>query len=216
MIFENREAAGKLLAKRLGSWSKNPSAVVLGVPRGGLVVAASLAQILDLSLDFVVVRKLGLPSFPEVAFGAVDSDGQAVLNKETIAREGLTADEVSTVLQRERAEARRRLELFRPYPPPLAWPGKTVLLVDDGAATGETIEAAIGFVRRRRPKGIILALPVAAPPTIRRLDSLVEELLVLASPESFRAVGQFYVDFPQVNDDVVFQILSRASHSINR
>lgn len=211
MIFKDRSDAGRILAQKLSKDVSIPRshdlAVVLGIPRGGLVTAKEVAALLNLPLDVVVVRKLGVPGDEELAFGAVDLDGNVVFNESALESLSLRSDEINKIKFKELNEAKRRQELFRKGKGDLNIAGRTVIVVDDGIATGETVEAAINYVKSRSPSRIILAAPVCAPETVERLKPLVDGLFILKSPAYFMAVGQFYENFPQVLDNQVISLL---------
>lgn len=213
MVFLNREEAGKALAKRIraslpSETLRKGKILVLGLPRGGVAVAAPVARELSLPLDVLVVRKLGVPGHEEFAFGAVDLDGQMVVEGETIRRLNLSSEKVNQVVERELKEAQRRAGLYRKGKGELKISGKTVIVVDDGLATGATAEAAVGYVRRRGPMVVILASPVASPEAFSRLKKLVDSAVVLEVPDNFDAVGQFYSEFSQTSDAEVIRLLS--------
>lgn len=215
MIFLDRVSAGKILAERLLklSLSARPP-VVLGIPRGGAVVAFEVAKALGVPLDVVVVRKLGVPLHKELAFGAIDLEGKTVLDRSLIRQLGIGPAEIETVREKEWAEARRREEIFRGKPRrPLDLKGKLAIIVDDGIATGETAEAAVNFVRSKGAETVILAAPVGSPETAARLRSIVEAMVILETPPDFLAVGQFYENFPQTSDEEVINLLRPVSGS---
>lgn len=209
MLFKNREEAGELLAQQLKK--KNLSredSIVLAIPRGGVVTGKEISQRLSLPLDIIVPRKLGAPGNPELAIGATTSEGGLVLDKELVEKLGITDQYVTTENLKEMEEAKRREKLFRrnrPYPELV---GKTVVLVDDGVATGATVKAAINAIRKQLPLKVVLAVPVAPADTVEDLSKRVEETVVLVTPEPFRAVGAFYHYFPQVQDSEVIRLLN--------
>lgn len=204
-MFVDRSEAGRHLAVALGG-SVRPGALVLGVPRGGVVVAAEVAREHALELDVIVVRKIGAPGNPEYAVGAVDEDGriiggrQALVGREYLEREAETS----------RAEIARRLALYRGSRPAPRIDGRDVIVVDDGIATGLTLEAAIESLRGRHAARIVIAAPVAAPDAAERMATAADELVVLAVPRGFSAVGQFYGDFGQTSDAEVVTLLEEA------
>lgn len=208
MIFKNRQEAGKQLAGGLSLYKDGKDTVVLGIPRGGVVVAAAVAKELGAPLDIVVARKIGAPGHAELAIGAVDSTGQVFLNEELVARLGVGADYLEKVKKEEKREARRREEVFRAGRPPLSLTNKVVIVVDDGIATGATATAALRSVKAQNPRRLILAVPVAPPETVAALRGEVDELVVLAVPSDFAAVGHFYEAFPQVSDEEVVALLN--------
>ncbi len=209
MIFRDRAEAGRVLAQRLMDLKGDPDVIVLGVPRGGVVVAAEIARALDAPLDVYITRKLGAPGNPELAIGAIAEDGTRVVDPETIRLLGVSEAYLSQEQARQQEEIRRRAALYRGDRPPLPLEGKRVILVDDGVATGRTLEAAIRALRQRPIKELILAVPVGPPSTIRRLEPLVDRLEVVATPEPFWAVGMFYEDFRQTSDEEVKRLLAQ-------
>lgn len=211
--FANRTEAGLKLAEALRYYRGRTDTIVIGLPRGGVVTAAAIAETLDLPLDVLVVRKLGTPGQEELAMGAIGPGGVRVLNEDVIRFCGIHEREIEAVTVRERKEVERREKLFRGNEPPLKVAGKNVIVVDDGLATGSTMAAAIDVVRKQKAKNIIVAVPVAPPDTAERLRSRVDEFVCLETPGSFEAVGYWYVDFGQVEDTEVVRILDRARSS---
>ena len=212
-MFEDRREAGQLLAQRLQDLKNIPDVVVLGIPRGGVVVAAEIAHMLNAPLDVYITRKLGAPGNPELAIGAVAEDGTVVLDEESIAFLRVPESYLEEERRRQQEEIRRRADRYRRGRPPVPLEGKRVILVDDGVATGHTVEAAIRALRQQPIKELILAVPVGPPTTIARLRALVDRLEVLSEPEVFWAVGMFYRDFRQVSDEEVEALL--AAHRTN-
>jgi len=208
-MFLNREEAGRLLAERLADLKGAPDVVVLGVPRGGVLVAAEIARALAAPLDVYITRKLGAPGNPELAIGAVAEDGTLVLDPETITMLNVSEAYLERERQRQQEEIRRRAARYRGGRPPLSLAQKRVILVDDGVATGKTLEATIQALRHQPVQALILAVPVGPPSTIARLRPLVDRLEVLETPELFWAVGMFYEDFHQVSDAEVEACLRR-------
>jgi putative phosphoribosyl transferase len=211
MIFANRTEAGRELAWRLRKYANREDVVVLGAPRGGVPVAVEVAAVLGLPLDIFVSRKLGVPGHKELAFGAIASGGVRVLNRDVIEGLGLTGLDIARVTEAEKRELERRERLYRGSRPPQDVRGRTVILVDDGIATGSSMRAAIHALREMKPAGIVLATPVAPRSTCNRLRPEVNELVCLAMPEPFYGVGQFYDDFSQVSDEEVMDLMDRAS-----
>lgn len=208
--FENRAAAGRQLAKALRRYRDQGDAVVVGLPRGGVVTAAVVAEELDLPLDVLVVRRLAAPGNEQLAVGAIGPGGVRVLNDDVIALCGVDPLEIDLIEQRERVELERRDRLFRGDRRPLDCERKTVILVDDGLATGSTALAAIAVMRIQRPARIVLAVPVAPVETRDRCLLYVDELVCLATPDPFLAIGYWYDDFTEVSDEDVIRTLARA------
>lgn len=209
-MFGNREQAGRLLADRLARDSF-PSGLVLGVPRGGVAVAAPVAERLGLPLDIIIPRKVGAPHNPEVAVGAVTEDGTAIWDRMLLDRLGLRETDLEPLAAREVAEIKRRSAVYRGGRPRPDLAGRTVLLVDDGVATGSTMLAALRSVRRGRPRTVVLAVPVAPSGTLARLAAEVDRVVCLQTPAHFYAVGQFYRDFGQTTDEEVIRLLQRST-----
>jgi len=204
----SREDAGRRLADRLLG-HRGRDVIVLALPRGGVPVAAEIAKALHAPLDLLFVRKIGLPWHPELAYAAVvDGDPPEVVINEEVARyEPMSADELAQATRDEVAEIERRREVYMAGRAPLPVTGRDVILVDDGLATGTTARAALKGLRRRDPAHLVLAVPVAPVDTVNELSALVDELVVLDTPEPFRAIGLHYVDFHQLEDDEVLAIL---------
>lgn len=205
MRFRDRADAGQVLATRLAHL-RDAEPVVVGLPRGGVPVAAEIADALDAELDVVLVRKIGAPHREELAVGAVGEDGVTVRNDAVLAELGLTWDDLAEQVSRERGEIRRRAAILRPGPRPDVC-GRTVVLVDDGIATGATVVAALRILRHLGTARVVLAVPVAPPDTLAALVPLADEIVCPATPEHFSAVGQWYEDFTQVPDDQVRVLL---------
>jgi len=202
--FESRDDAGELLAKKLDKFKEN--AVVVAIPRGGIVVGAAVAKRLKIPLDLIIIRKLGAPGNPELAIGATTSKGGIVLDRDLIDKLDIPSKYVHQEHVRQLIEARRRQKLYvKEDRTELI--GKLVILVDDGIATGSTIEAAVHAVREELPDKIIIAAPVAPIETADRLKLIADEVVVLSTPEPFYAIGEFYSDFPQVSDQEVVELL---------
>src|SRR4051794_3329934 len=210
--FADRRDAGRALGAVLaGQLGEAADVVVLGLPRGGVVVAAEVAAALGAALDVVVVRKLGLPWQPELAMGAIAAAGdavEAVRTEQVLARGDVDPVSFEAVRQRELAELRRREVAYRGVRPPVPLTGRTVVVVDDGLATGATMRAAVAAVRRSRPAHVVVAVPVGSPQTCADLAATVDQVLCLWSPQSFSAVGQGYGDFGPTSDDEVREALA--------
>lgn len=207
-IFENREEAGRLLAEKLKKFQdSNP--VVLALPRGGLPIGSEIAKKLSAPLDVVLVRKIGMPGHEELAAGAiVDGDApQLVINEEIVRLYNVPKTYLEDCKNKQLAEIERRRKLYQPNRPQLNVEGKTVLIVDDGIATGSTVYAAIHALRRKKPKRIVVAVPVAPADTVKKLGKEADEVICLDTPYPFYAIGAFYEDFSQLTDEDVIGIL---------
>lgn len=207
-MFRNRKHAGERLAALLESYRGQPQTIVLALPRGGVPVAAAVACELQLPLDILPVRKVGAPSQPEFAIGAVAGDSVLVLNDRAIASMNIPEETLAEAVAREREELRRREQLYRGQRPPLALTGWTAILIDDGLATGYTMLAAVRAVREQSPKRIVVAVPVAPPSTLDRLAAEANEVVCVHTTEDLFAVGQFYADFNQISDEEVQAAMS--------
>lgn len=207
MVFRDRADAGKRLAVELGHYRDRSNVLVLGLPRGGVVVAAEVARALHCPLDVLIVKKLGFPTNAELAVGAISETGAVVFNEDLIAVYGVSREYLDREAARKREEIDRRVSLYRGgrRGPELA--GKTVILVDDGVATGATVKAAIASLRQERVARLVVAMPVAAPDAERELSQMADEWACLQAPFGFMAVGGYYQDFDQVEDDEVVEIL---------
>jgi putative phosphoribosyl transferase len=209
-VFRNRAEAGALLAIEVLERLRHvPPAqiVVLGLPRGGVPVAAAVATSLGAPLDVIVVRKLGVPVQPELAMGAIGENGIRVLNAEVLAVTGVRESELAEVERRERTELERRATLYRGGQAPIDLSAKTAVIVDDGIATGSTAAAAAQIARQAGAAHVIIATPVAPPTTIRRLASVADEVISVRTPENFFAIGEWYTDFSPTTDDEVRRLL---------
>jgi putative phosphoribosyl transferase len=212
--FQDRDDAGRQLAARclhLADPRRPPT--VLGLPRGGVPVAAHVAAALDAPLDVLVVRKIGCPWQPELGVGAIGEEGEELLDAGLLQRLGLTRDALAPVLERERTELERRVARYRSGRPLPATTGRTVILVDDGIATGGTIRAAIDVLRARGAERIVVAVPVAAEDVVASLRHLVDEVVVLYAPTVLGAVGSAYVDFSQTSDAEVTSLLDGSART---
>jgi putative phosphoribosyl transferase len=205
VLFRDREEAGMRLAAALaGLRGQRP--LVLAVPRGAVVLGSVLARELEGELDVVLVHKLGAPGEPELAIGAVDEEGRVFLD-ENAASLGADEDYIRRESQAQLAMLRRRRALYTPARPPLSPVGRLVVVVDDGVATGASMLVALAAVRRRRPARLVAATAVMPPPTLPRIAAAADQVVCLATPPQFRAVGQFFADFTQVSDDRVISLL---------
>jgi putative phosphoribosyl transferase len=208
--FLDRRHAGRVLARQLKRYAGRPDLLVLGLPRGGVPVAYEVARSLRAPLDVFVVRKLGVPGHEELAMGAVASGGVRVLNEEVVRMLGVSEAEIEAVVARELAEAERREELYRGSREPLDVAGRPVILVDDGLATGASMEAAVAALRPLQPRSVAVAVPVAAADTCTALEPQADDLVCVFTPYPFEAVGVWYEDFAQTSDEDVARLLSRA------
>lgn len=205
-IFKDRVAAGKLLAQRLKGEKAD---IILGIPRGGVVVAARLAKDLNLPFDIIVTRKIGAPSQEELALGAVDPDGQVVWDQKLLDELKMKPEDLEQKIDAENKELKRREKLYRQDRFPLDVSGKTVILTDDGMATGSTTLAAVKYLKRHGAK-IILAVPVTSADALKKVENEVDKSVILQIPGNFAAVGQFYSQFEVTSDKEVVRTLSLA------
>jgi predicted phosphoribosyltransferase len=213
--FDDRRAAGAVLAEQLSQYRGREDVVVLGLPRGGIPVAFEIATALGARLDVFVVRKLGVPGHSELAMGAIASGGVRVLNDEVVGWYGIPAATIDGVARVEQAELERRETEYRGSEPMADLRGKQVILVDDGLATGSTMRAAIQAVRTMAPARIVVAVPVGASDTCRALAGEADEVICARMPSPFSAVGLWYRDFSQTSDDEVRDLLEQ-SRTISR
>jgi putative phosphoribosyl transferase len=205
--FRDRAEAGRLLGAQLAGRDFPKDSMVLALPRGGVPVAFEVARALGLPLDVIVVRKLGVPWQPELAMGAIASGGVRVLDEPLIRMEGISQEDVEAVAGREEQEAERREQLYRAGRPSLELRNRTVILVDDGLATGSTMRAAVKCVKSLQPSAVIVAVPVASWQACAHIREEAGECICLAVPEPFRAVGEWYQDFRQTSDAEVRDLL---------
>ena len=211
IVFEDRVDAGRRLASRLGAYAKRKGVIVLGIPRGGVPVAFEVAAALGAPLDIFVSRKLGAPAQPELAFGAIASGGVRILDPEIVEAIGISDIEIEQVTATARKELERRERAYRGERPPLSVQGATVILVDDGIATGSSMRAAIAALRQMKPERLVIAVPVAPLFTCNHLKPEVDEFVCVDMPENFFAISQFYYDFSQTTDEEVTGLLHRAA-----
>jgi predicted phosphoribosyltransferase len=207
--FTDRKHAGQALASKLGHYADKPDVIVLGLPRGGVPVAYEVAQALHAPLDVFIVRKLGVPGHEEYAMGAIASGGIRVMNPDMVGL-GIPSSAIESVTAREQRELERREQLYRGDRSPLDLKDRIVILVDDGLATGSTMRAAATAVKQQGPKRIVVAVPVAAIDTCNDFRREVDEVVCAVTPEPFRAVGLWYENFMQTNDDEVHALLAAA------
>jgi len=207
VIFKDRLDAGKKLAQALGQ-SKDIDGIVLGIPRGGIVVASEIANFLEFRLDIVIPRKLGAPDQPELAIGAISEDGTVLMNFDVIRRVGATEAYIKEESARQLTEIARRASAYRVGRPAIPLQDEDIILVDDGVATGATLKAAINYVKNQNPRNLTVAIPVSPIQTIRELRAEVD-VICLSSPEIFYAIGAFYSDFKQITDEEVIMHLQK-------
>lgn len=212
-MFTDRKEAGRRLAEKLTEqrWER---AIVLAIPRGGVVVGYEMAHRLKVPLDVIVPRKIGAPHNPELAIGAIAEDGTMILDSNLIDYLGVTDEYIREEGERQIREIERRVRKYRKGAPPPDLKGRNVIIVDDGIATGATVRAAIASIRNKHPKSITLAVPVAPPSTLRQLKSKVDRIVCLSAPEPFFAIGQFYMDFTQTADEEVIRLLEANKEEI--
>lgn len=209
--FADRREAGRVLAARLRSYAGRSGVIVLGLPRGGVPVAFEVARALDAPLDVFLVRKLGAPGHEELAMGAIASGGVVVINDEVVRVLKIAPDNVTAEVESEREELARRETAYREGRPPLDVRGKTVILIDDGLATGSTMRAAVTALRQKQPARIVVAVPVGAASTCAEFQEIADECVCAIAPDDFRAVGFWYDDFTQTGDEEVCELLTRAA-----
>lgn len=208
--FADRAAAGRMLATLLQGWRQRGDALVLALPRGGVPVAFEIAMQLDLPLDLLLVRKLGVPGHAELAMGAIASGAVRFINQELVAQLGIPPAAIETVAARETLELQRRERVYRGQRPAPKIEGRLVILVDDGLATGATMQAAILALRQQMPARIVVAVPVAAADSAAKLRKLVDELVCPLLAEDLVCIGQWYQRFDQTSDAEVLQLLQHA------
>jgi putative phosphoribosyl transferase len=207
--LQNRVEAGQKLAAQLSVYSNRPDVLVLGLPRGGVPVAYEIAQALHVPLDIILVRKLGVPGHKELAMGAIASGGIRILNEDVVWGLGVPDQVIDSVAAKEEQELERREQTYRRDRPRLDVRDKTIILVDDGIATGATLRSAIAALRTQRPQRIVVAVGVAPAETCRALEAEVDEVVCLLQPDPFWAVGVWYDEFGAVSDQEVCQLLAQ-------
>ena len=213
MIFQNRREAGKRLASLLYEYAGVQDVLVLGLPRGGVPVAYEVARALHAPLDVFVVRKLGVPGQEELAFGAIATGGVRILNPYVMKQARITDDELETVANAEAEELARREQAFRGGRSAPQIRGRTVILIDDGLATGATMRAAVMALRQQNPARIVVGVPAASPETCAEFQDEVDDIVCAVTPDPFYSVGSWYDDFTQTTDEEVHALLKRVSQS---
>jgi predicted phosphoribosyltransferase len=211
MLFRDRTDAGRVLADKLSRYAEQPDVLVLGLPRGGVPVAYEVARALHAPLDVFLVRKLGVPGREELAMGAIASGGVRVVNEDVVRALDLSDDIIDKAAVAEQRELARREQAYRGNRPPIDARGRTVILVDDGLATGSTMRAAIAALRKQRPARIVVAVPVGAQEICEEFRHEADEIVCACTPEPFYAVGLWYNDFSQTTDDEVRDLLRQAA-----
>lgn len=209
-LFANRADAGRRLAVALRDYAHRPGVMVLGLPRGGVPVAFEVARDLDAPLSLCLVRKLGVPHQPELAMGAIASGGVRYLDPEIIAQSRVESGVLEQVIQREQHELERRERQYYQSQPLLSLTGRIVIVVDDGMATGATMRVALAALRQHPLQKLIVAIPVAPASSLEALSALADRVICLATPDPFHAVGEWYQDFSQVEDETVCSLLRRS------
>jgi putative phosphoribosyl transferase len=205
--FMDRAEAGRELSTRLEKFVGDPKTVVAGLPRGGVVVAAHVVENLHLPVDFIVAKKLGAPGDPELAIGAVTEDGESYIDSEIVRSEGVEKEYIKEELREKMGEAKRRTELYRGGKVAPSFAGKTAILVDDGMATGATMLAAVASAKKRGAGKVIVAVPVASSEAFEKIKGRVDEVVCLEKDRYLTSVGEYYDNFPQVEDSEVMEML---------
>lgn len=216
VVFGDRADAGRRLAKLLGQYANRDDVIVLAIPRGGVVVAYEAAQFLGVELDIFISRKLGAPGQEELAFGAISTGGVRVLDEAIIDALGISKSKIERITGQAQTELDRRERVYRGSRAKLKLEGRTVILIDDGIATGSSMLAAVDALRQLKPARIVVAAPVAPMKACEELKSKVDEVVCVHAPESFYAIGQFYEDFSQIEDEEVTDLLRRAQERAGR
>lgn len=213
-LFQNRKRAGQILATKLTEYANCPDTIVLALPRGGVPVAWEVAKVLNAPLDICLVRKLGVPSHPELAMGAIARNGIKVLNKNIIKWYKVSQEAIAAVTAKEKAELARRDRLYREDRPLPKISDRTVILIDDGIATGSTVSAAISLLKTQQPKQIVVAIPVADFLVCAQLRTQVDRVICLHESQDLYSISCWYLDFSQTSDAEVKEILARASEGL--
>ncbi len=206
--FTDRQDAGRQLAQKLSSYKNKLNTVVIGLPRGGVVTAYEIAHALNLPLDIVVSRKIGAPFNPELAVGALTQEGDVHLNRSLMRSLKIKKEDLKQIIEDEKKEAQRRLKKYRGDRKPLELTDKTVIVVDDGIATGATMKSTIASIRKQKPKEIVVAVPVLPSEVLASIAKDVDKVVSLCVADDFMAVGQYYESFPQTTDEEVITLLS--------
>lgn len=214
--FKNRKEAGQSLAEKLSAYANRDNVTVLALPRGGVPVAFEVSSALRAPLDVLIVRKLGVPGHEELAMGAIASGGVRVLNEGIVASLQIPSETVETVVAQEHRELARREKSYRGERPPLALQGRTVILIDDGVATGATMRAAVSALRKLSPARLVVAVPTAAKEAYAALQDQADEVIALATPEPYVSVGTWYQNFSQTSDEEVRQLLAASAKETHR
>ena len=214
MRFQDREQAGQELSRKLRRYAHQPDVIILALPRGGVPVAYEIAMALNAPLDILNVRKLGVPEHEELAMGAITTGDVVVINHDIVRHEDVSDEAIDEVIQAESIELARREALYREGRPAPDLYDKTVLLVDDGLATGATMWAAVNGVRQQQPAKIVIAVPSASPSACAQFEAEVDEIVCLITPHQFVSVGAWYEDFPQTSDAEVRRLLKQAEERI--
>jgi putative phosphoribosyl transferase len=212
--FRDRREAGRLLGAALAAYANRPDVLVLALPRGGVPVAYEVARALGAPLDVFLVRKLGVPGQAELAMGAIASGGVRVINDELVRALRIPDYMIEAIVAKEQQELARRERLYRGDRPPPDVRGRTVILVDDGLATGSTMYAAVTALRQQQPARIVVAVPIAAPETCDELSGEVDDIVCAVTPQPFHAVGLWYEDFSQTTDEEVRDLLAQAREQV--
>ena len=205
-MFKNRKEAGQLLAEALSQYHKKKDTLILAIPRGGVVVAYEVARQLDLPLDVVVIKKIGFPAHEELAVGATGLNSY-ILNENIVQNYNVSQDYIQKQVNIKQREIELRYDLLRGNKRFYTVQNKTIIIIDDGLATGATMTMATQIIKKQSPKEVIVAIPVAPPDTVRKLAKIINRVLCLRQPSDFRAIGQFYRDFAQVDDEEAKRLL---------
>ncbi|NWF52019.1 MAG: phosphoribosyltransferase [Nitrospirae bacterium] len=213
-MFKNRSDAGIQLASRLKGYKGKEGVLVLALPRGGVVTGYEIARNLNVPLDIIIVRKIGFPGQPELGIGAVSETATIVLNDHLIYAYGISKEYIESEISTQREEISRRVKLYRKGKSLYGLEDKTIILVDDGVATGATIKAAIATLKEEKINKLVVALPVASPSVVEEIEKMVDEFVCIETPIDFMAVGSYYYDFTQVSDEEVVKLLKLAAVKI--